>query len=534
MLPDRISRAVAGGKVGAALSLNEDPGYTRRVQRAQTMGSLLKSIVSGVVFTVVGADVHLRARLRHRAADRQRRASSAWRSASARRRLVKDFLSGIFMIFEDQYGVGDEVDLGEAVGHRRGGQPARHPAARRQRHGLVRPQRRDPAGGQHEPELGAHRARHPCRLRRGPRPRPARARRGRARPVGGRGLHGSRHRGALGVGRPGARRRRGRRARGAEDRAAGAVGRSRARCAQRIKARFDHEGIEMPVPAAGRVDARGRAALGRSTPGSTSSRPPTARRRRNDRREGGWFRDDHLLRRDRRRGDDPHASCTASTRASPSDEVLRPLYPEEDLGPAEERFALFLVQYWGGPTTYSDTRGHPRLRMRHAPFEVTPTAAQHWLVHFRAGPRRGRPDPRAGRPVLGLRHPRRPVHGQHARVTRSAGHGSPGSASRHRRRVVRSSRVDADDRPPGPGRAPASPSQHLRLEDRPTCVPTVRDPGPAVVRLGAEQDRAPVVDVGLRDHEVAAVAELAAAAATISWIRASWKYSKYFTLLTWP
>ena len=65
------------------------------------------------------------------------------------------------------------------------------------------------------------------------------------------------------------------------------------------------------------------------------------------------------------------------------DEVLRPLYPEEDLGPAEERFRLFLVQYWGGPTTYSDNRGHPRLRMRHAPFAVTPAAAQRWLVHFR-------------------------------------------------------------------------------------------------------------------------------------------------------
>lgn len=66
------------------------------------------------------------------------------------------------------------------------------------------------------------------------------------------------------------------------------------------------------------------------------------------------------------------------------DEVLRPLYPEADLGPAEERFRLFLMQYWGGPTTYSDTRGHPRLRMRHAPFPVTPTAAQHWLRHFHA------------------------------------------------------------------------------------------------------------------------------------------------------
>ena len=68
-----------------------------------------------------------------------------------------------------------------------------------------------------------------------------------------------------------------------------------------------------------------------------------------------------------------------------TDELLRPMYPEEDLGPAEERFALFLVQYWGGPSTYSETRGHPRLRMRHAPFQVTPAAAERWLVHFRAG-----------------------------------------------------------------------------------------------------------------------------------------------------
>jgi hemoglobin len=67
------------------------------------------------------------------------------------------------------------------------------------------------------------------------------------------------------------------------------------------------------------------------------------------------------------------------------DEVLRPLYPEEDLAAAQERFTLFLVQYWGGPTTYSQTRGHPRLRMRHAPFAVTPRAKEHWLTHFREG-----------------------------------------------------------------------------------------------------------------------------------------------------
>jgi hemoglobin len=67
-----------------------------------------------------------------------------------------------------------------------------------------------------------------------------------------------------------------------------------------------------------------------------------------------------------------------------SDPVLRQLYPEEDLGPAQVRFSLFLEQYWGGPTTYSEQRGHPRLRMRHAPFAVTPEAKDHWLTHFRA------------------------------------------------------------------------------------------------------------------------------------------------------
>ena len=65
------------------------------------------------------------------------------------------------------------------------------------------------------------------------------------------------------------------------------------------------------------------------------------------------------------------------------DEELRALYPEEDLGPAEDRLTLFLIQYWGGPSTYSDTRGHPRLRMRHAPFRVDALARDRWLHHMR-------------------------------------------------------------------------------------------------------------------------------------------------------
>ena len=64
-----------------------------------------------------------------------------------------------------------------------------------------------------------------------------------------------------------------------------------------------------------------------------------------------------------------------------ADEVLLRLYPDPvDLAPARERLTLFLIQYWGGPTTYSDERGHPRLRMRHAPFTVAERERDHWLA----------------------------------------------------------------------------------------------------------------------------------------------------------
>lgn len=66
------------------------------------------------------------------------------------------------------------------------------------------------------------------------------------------------------------------------------------------------------------------------------------------------------------------------------DPVLRALYPEADLGPAQRRLTLFLAQYWGGPTTYNDERGHPRLRMRHFPFAIGALERDRWLLHMRA------------------------------------------------------------------------------------------------------------------------------------------------------
>jgi hemoglobin len=67
-----------------------------------------------------------------------------------------------------------------------------------------------------------------------------------------------------------------------------------------------------------------------------------------------------------------------------SDPALRPIYPEPDLAGAQHRLTLFLIQYWGGPTTYDQERGHPRLRMRHAPFAIGPAERDRWLVHMRA------------------------------------------------------------------------------------------------------------------------------------------------------
>jgi hemoglobin len=67
-----------------------------------------------------------------------------------------------------------------------------------------------------------------------------------------------------------------------------------------------------------------------------------------------------------------------------ADPELRRVYPSKDLGPAEEHLRLFLMQYWGGPRTYDELRGHPRLRMRHAHFAIGEAERDAWLRHMRA------------------------------------------------------------------------------------------------------------------------------------------------------
>ena len=66
------------------------------------------------------------------------------------------------------------------------------------------------------------------------------------------------------------------------------------------------------------------------------------------------------------------------------DPLLRSIYPEEDLSGATERLTLFLIQYWGGPATYNELRGHPRLRLRHQPFVIGQRERDAWLSHMTA------------------------------------------------------------------------------------------------------------------------------------------------------
>ncbi|MEB3049060.1 globin [Mycolicibacter sp. MYC123] len=74
-----------------------------------------------------------------------------------------------------------------------------------------------------------------------------------------------------------------------------------------------------------------------------------------------------------------HAIVSRFYQLVAQDAILRPMYPDDDMDGAEDRLRMFLEQYWGGPRTYSDLRGHPRLRMRHIPFRIGPLQRDAWL-----------------------------------------------------------------------------------------------------------------------------------------------------------
>ena len=74
-----------------------------------------------------------------------------------------------------------------------------------------------------------------------------------------------------------------------------------------------------------------------------------------------------------------HAIVSRFYQLVAEDAILRPMYPADDMDGAEERLRMFLEQYWGGPRTYTDRRGHPRLRMRHVPYRIGPLQRDAWL-----------------------------------------------------------------------------------------------------------------------------------------------------------
>lgn len=78
-----------------------------------------------------------------------------------------------------------------------------------------------------------------------------------------------------------------------------------------------------------------------------------------------------------------HRLVTEFYRGVMDDPILAPMYPEDDIDGAIWRLTAFLEQYWGGPHSYQETRGHPRLRMRHQPFHINPAARDRWLGHMR-------------------------------------------------------------------------------------------------------------------------------------------------------
>ena len=370
VLPDRLTN----GKLGRSTT-EPPPGSTRRVQRAKTMGSLLKSITTGlivgIVVTMMLAEIGL---------DIGPIVASAGIVGVAlgfgSQTLVKDFLSGIFMIFEDQYGVGDVVDMGEgltgtveAVSLRVTRMRDTNGTVWYVRNGeLLRVGNMSQNWARTVLDVQVSSREDLTRVK-------TRARRRPPRPLAGRRLRGRDHRGARDLGHRGDHAGRDHAAGHAQDRADGAVaGRpGAARAAQEPLRPRGHPGA-LPHVVRDEPDVR--------------RGPGDRRRRRPERRLTGPTGENGAVSStfyDEIGGEETITRVVAAFyRGVADDEVLRPLYPEEDLGPAEERFRLFLMQYWGGPTTYSEERGHPRLRMRHAPFAVTPVAKDHWLACFRA------------------------------------------------------------------------------------------------------------------------------------------------------
>ena len=260
---------------------------------------------------------------------------------------------------------------------------------------------------------------------------------------------------------------------------------------ERIKARFDHEGIEIPFPQ--------RVVWQRDQPVPDASRRRTRADARPDRRRHRWTRD-HLLRRDRRRWTRSATIVRRSTRAWPRTRCCARSTPRRtsDRPRSASRCSSCST---GAARRRTPTRaatrgcgcGTRRSRSRRRQGALAAALPRR--------PRRRRPHPRAGRAVLGLRHPRGPVHGQHSWTSQpaDAGHSARLARSRLRRRSDRSLAVEGDQHDPR-AREHHVAVADLGVEIDRACCRRAR-PRSTGRRARAEQDRHLVVDVGLGDHE---------------------------------
>jgi len=367
----RLVRTAVEGSLPRALKPLRDRAFEpgallteRRRLRAGTLGSVLRSVVTAGVATVAGAMA-----LSELGLDLTPVVASAGIVGVAigfgAQNLVKDFLTGMFMLLEDQYGVGDVIDAGPASGTV-------------EAVGLRTTRLRDVEGTVWH------------------------IRNGEITRVGNKGQGWARAMLDVPL---------------SLDSDVAAVRRVALSVAESVWHDDDFTGKELEQPAVWGGSSpsaptacccgwssrprrwssgpwRGRSASGssrRSTlTASRSASPPGA--------SGRWAPASH--RRQRRAperitpvdtlydavGGEPffRALVDRFYEGVAMDPLLRPLYPEQDLTGARERLALFLSQYWGGPTTYSDTRGHPRLRMRHAGWVIGERERDAWIGHMRA------------------------------------------------------------------------------------------------------------------------------------------------------
>ena len=162
------------------------------------------------------------------------------------------------------------------------------------------------------------------------------------------------------------------------------------------------------------------------------------------------------------------------------DPVLRPLYPDDDLDGARARLTGFLVQFWGGPTTYSDTRGHPRLRMRHAPFVIGDAERRAWLTHMTAAvaaARGGGRDRRRRRGADALLLPAGgPAHGERTPTPGATGRADPRLSIRPEPRMTR--RRSTISGPEAHQAVPVGRSRWSRTRGRPPAEGPIPRTGP--------------------------------------------------------